>query len=353
MKISLAHGSGGKLTHNLIKELFLTNFLNPLLKPLTDSAIINLIPQTLVSDYQMTDKVCGNQETVGTKGTKIAFTTDSYTVTPIFFPGGDIGKLAVCGTVNDLSVMGAKPLYLSCSYVIEEGLDYETLVKITKSVSETAKNSGVQIATGDTKVVEKGKGDKIFINTSGIGICEYEFKEIQIGDKILLNGGIGEHEIAILTARESLGLETEIKSDCASLWNLISQVLKSSREVKFMRDPTRGGIATVLNEVTENKDFGILLYEEKIPVKEEVKGVCALLGFDPLYLANEGKVIIVVASEDADKLVNVLRGHSLGKDAQVIGEVVKTPAGKVYLKTKVGGTRIVDMLIGEQLPRIC
>jgi len=213
--------------------------------------------------------------------------------------------------------------------------------------------SGVQIATGDTKVVEKGKGDKIFINTSGIGICEYEFKEIQIGDKILLNGGIGEHEIAILTARESLGLETEIKSDCASLWNLISQVLKSSREVKFMRDPTRGGIATVLNEVTENKDFGILLYEEKIPVKEEVKGVCALLGFDPLYLANEGKVIIVVASEDADKLVNVLRGHSLGKDAQVIGEVVKTPAGKVYLKTKVGGTRIVDMLIGEQLPRIC
>ena len=328
-KISLAHGSGGKLTHNLIKELFLANFENPLLKPLTDSAILNL------------------------NGTKIAFTTDSYTVTPIFFPGGDIGKLAVCGTVNDLAVMGAKPLYLSCGYIIEEGLDYEALVKITKSVSKTAKDSEVQIVTGDTKVVEKGKGDKIFINTSGIGICEYEFKEIQIGDKIFINGAIGDHEIAILTARESLGFETKIESDCAPLWDLISQVLKSSQEVKFMRDPTRGGIATVLNEVAENKDFGILLYEEKLPIKEEVKGVCALLGFDPLYLANEGKVIIVVAPEDADKLINVMRKHSLGKDAQIIGEVVETPAEKVCIKTKVGGTRIVDMLTGEQLPRIC
>ncbi len=333
-KISLAHGSGGKLTHNLIKEVFLTNFENPLLKPLSDSAIIDL------------------------NGRKIAFTTDSYTVTPIFFPGGDIGKLAICGTVNDLAVMGAKPLHLSCGYIIEEGLDYEALVKITKSMSETAKIAGVQIVTGDTKVVEKGKGDKIFINTSGIGICEYEFKEVQIGDKILISGGIGDHEIAILAARESLGLETEIKSDCAPLWDLISQVLTSSHKVKFMRDPTRGGIATVLNEITESKNFGILLHEENLPIKEEVKGVCALLGFDPLYLANEGKVIIVVASEDADELINVMQEHTLGKDAQIIGEVIDNKNlssihGKVCIKTKAGGTRIVDMMVGEQLPRIC
>ena len=329
MNISLAYGSGGRLTHNLIKELFLTNFNNPALMPLTDSAIIEI------------------------SGTKVAFTTDSYVVNPIFFPGGDIGKLAVCGTINDLAVMGAKPLYISCSCIIEEGLEYEVLAKITKSVSDTAKDVGVCVVTGDTKVVEKGKGDKIFINTSGIGIVEYEFKEIEAGDKILINGGIGEHEVAILTARGGLDFEAKIESDCASLYDLISQVVNASGQVKFMRDPTRGGTATVLNELVENKGFGILLYESAIPIKEEVKSVCALLGFDPLYLANEGKVIIVVSSEDADKALNIIRAHKLGKDAQVIGEVVKSPAGKVCLKTRIGGTRIVDMLVGEQLPRIC
>lgn len=328
-KISLAHGSGGKLMHNLIKDVFLAQLGNPILKPLRDSAVIEL------------------------GGTKIAFTTDSYVVNPIFFPGGDIGELAVCGTVNDLAVMGAKPLYISCSYIIEEGFEYNELAKITVSVSKAANASGVFVVTGDTKVVEKGKGDKIFINTSGIGICEYGFKEIEVGDKILINGGIGEHEIAILTARGGLDFDVQIKSDCAPLVELISQVLKGTPLVKFMRDPTRGGVATVLNELVEGMQFGIMIYENAIPMKPEVNGVCALLGFDPLYLANEGKVILVVGGSDANRVLNLMRTHELGKEAQIIGEVVASPVGKVCMKTQIGGTRIVDMLVGEQLPRIC
>jgi hydrogenase expression/formation protein HypE len=327
--ISLSHGSGGRLTHDLVRDLMLKEFENQTLAPLADSAILEI------------------------EGVRIAFTTDSYTVDPIFFPGGNIGKLAVCGTINDLSVMGARPLYLSCSYIVEEGLDYAVLTEITTELARAAKSSGVQIVTGDTKVVQKGKGDKIFINTSGIGICEYEFKEIQTGDKVLINGTIGDHEIAILTAREQLGLESQVESDCAALSGLISDVLKNSSRVKFMRDATRGGIATVLNEVTENNDFGILLHEDSLPIKEEVQGMCALLGFDPLYLANEGKVLIIVDSEDAKKCVSVMRDHEFGHDTRAIGEVVKAPAGKVCLRTRAGGTRIVDMLTGEQLPRIC
>lgn len=331
-KITMAHGSGGKLMHDLIKKLFLQKFDNPILSSLSDSAIINL------------------------NGNPIAFTTDSYVVNPIFFPGGDIGKLAVCGTINDLAVVGANPLYLSCSVVIEEGFEYELLEKIIDSMKVTAEKAGVEIVTGDTKVVERGKGDKIFINTSGIGIIEKEdlsVENIKVGDKIILNGSIGEHGIAVLSERAELGLDVNIESDCAPLNDLIQSVIKISNKVKFMRDPTRGGLATVLNEIVENRNFGIILEEEKILVKEEVKAVCEILGFDPLYIANEGKVVIIAGAEDAEKIVEVMRRHPLGKDTHIIGEIVGEPEGLVCMKTRSGGTRIVDMLVGEQLPRIC
>lgn len=328
--ISLAHGSGGKLTHDLIKNHFSTEFKNPILSALADSAIMNL------------------------NGTKLAFTTDSHVIKPLFYPGGDIGKLAVYGTVNDLAVVGAKPLYISCAYVIEEGFDGESLDRITRSLAEAARNAGVLVVTGDTKVVEHGKGDGIFINTSGIGVCNYTLpQDIEIGDKILINGTIGDHEIAIISARGELGLNLKLESDCAPLADLISHVLTTSGRIKFMRDPTRGGLATTLNEVVEERDFGVLIEEGTIPVREEVKGVCSLLGFDPLYLANEGKVVIIVGREDAFKVLDVMRAHPLGKGAQIIGEIVESPKGKVCLKTEIGGTRIVDMPVGSQLPRIC
>lgn len=338
-KISLAHGSGGKLTHDLIKDLFLAKFKNPMLSPLTDSAIVNL------------------------NGTKVAFTTDSYVVKPIFFPGGDIGKLAVFGTINDLAVMGAKPLCISCSYVIEEEFDYKILEQITQSIATSARETGVAIVTGDTKVVEHGKGDGIFINTSGIGLCNYPLPQrIEVGNKILVNGSIGDHEIAILSAREELGLKLEIESDCAPLTDLIQKIITHAPSaskpagicgIKFMRDPTRGGVATILNEIVEGKEFGVLLEENQIPIREEVKGACSLLGFDPLYLANEGKVVIIVAAEAANQVIDAMHSHPLGREARIIGEVVESPKGIVCLKTKVGGKRIVDMLVGTQLPRIC
>ncbi len=330
--ISLAHGSGGKLMHDLIKGLFLSKFDNPLLSNLSDSAILNIA------------------------GTKLAFTTDTYVVKPIFFPGGDIGKLAVCGTVNDLSVMGAKPLCLSCGLVIEEGFEYEMLEKVIDAMKVAACDAGIEIVTGDTKVVEKGKCDGLFINTSGVGVVEKKvlsLEDIQIGDKVIINGGIGEHGIAVLSAREDLGLDSNIESDCASLNGLVSKIINSSDKVRFMRDPTRGGLATTLNEIVDRKDFGIIIDEEKIPIKDYVKGTCELLGFDPLYIANEGKVVIVVAAEDASRVIDGMRGEPLGKDAEIIGEVVSQHKGKVCMKTLSGGTRIVDMLTGEQLPRIC
>ncbi len=329
-RISLAHGSGGRLSHDLIRNKFLAGFKNPILLALDDSAIIDL------------------------DGTTLAFTTDSYVVRPLFFPGGDIGKLAVYGTVNDLAVVGAKPLYISCSYVIEEGLDSRSLDKITHSMGEAAQTAGVLIVTGDTKVVEHGKGDSIFINTSGIGVCSYPLPQnIEIGDKVLINGPIGDHEIAVISARGELGLNLQIESDCAPLADLISHVLTASKRIKFMRDPTRGGLATTLNEIVEGKDFSILIEERAIPIREEVKGACSLLGFDPLYLANEGKAVIIVGDEDASRVIDVMHAHPLGREAQIIGEIVKSPKGRVCLKTEIGGIRIVDMLVGTQLPRIC
>jgi len=329
-RISLAHGSGGKLTHDLIKDCFLARFKNPILSELTDSAVVNL------------------------KGINLAFTTDSYVIRPLFFPGGDIGKLAVYGTVNDLAVVGAKPLYISCGYLIEEGFDSESLDKITQSIGDAARNAGVLVVTGDTKVVEHGKGDGIFINTSGIGVCYYQLlQDIEVGDKVLINGPIGDHEIAIISARRELGLDVEIESDCAPLADLISHVLTASRRIKFMRDPTRGGLATTLNEIVTGKDFGILIEEKAIPIREEVRGACSLLGFDPLYLANEGKVVIIVGREDTSFVVDTMRAHPLGRETQIIGEVVESPKGRVCLRTEIGGTRIVDMPVGTLLPRIC
>lgn len=329
-RISLAHGSGGKLTHDLIKDCFLARFKNPILSELTDSAVVNL------------------------KGINLAFTTDSYVIRPLFFPGGDIGKLAVYGTVNDLAVVGAKPLYISCGYLIEEGFDSESLDKITQSIGDAARNAGVLVVTGDTKVVEHGKGDGIFINTSGIGVCYYQLlQDIEVGDKVLINGPIGDHEIAIISARRELGLDLKIESDCAPLADLISHVLAASRRIKFMRDPTRGGLATTLNEIVASKDFGILIEEKAIPMREGVRGACSLLGFDPLYLANEGKVVIIVGREDTSFVVDTMRAHPLGRETQIIGEVVESPKGRVYLRTEIGGTRIVDMPVGTLLPRIC
>jgi len=332
-KISLSHGAGGKLSLDLINSLFKENFKNKILNRLEDSAVFNLNEQ------------------------KIAFTTDSYVIQPIFFPGGDIGKLAICGTINDLAVMGAKPLFLSCSLIIEEGLDQDILQKIILSMKKTAQKAGVQIVTGDTKVVEKGSADKIFVNTSGIGTISKGIdlgkEKIKVGDKILINGTIGNHATAVLSVREGLQFQNRVKSDCAFLSDLISQVLKFKNQIKFMRDPTRGGLATVLNEMVDGKTFGVLLFEEKIPIKEEVQGFCELLGYDPLYLANEGKVIIVTAPEAAGKVLRVLRKNQKGKNAETIGEITDRFKGIVGLKTKFGGTRVVDMLLGEQFPRIC
>ncbi len=313
--------------HELIDNLFRAKFDNEMLSELSDAAILDKDPS-------------------------LAFTTDSYVVNPLFFPGGDIGKLAVCGTINDLAVTGAVPLYLSAGFIIEEGLDYKILTEITGSMAQTAAAAGVKIVTGDTKVVEKGSVDKLFINTAGIGrrpegLCLGRQK-ISPGDKIIINGYLGEHELAILIARGGFQLQAEVKSDCASLASLIQSVLKQKPGIKFMRDPTRGGVATVLNEIVDGMEFGIQLLEEELPLSKEVKAVCELLGYDPLYMANEGKVVIVVSAQDAPRVE-----RQLGGESRIIGEVTAENKGRVLLKTRIGGTRVIDMLSGSQLPRIC
>ncbi|MCM8760323.1 MAG: hydrogenase expression/formation protein HypE [Candidatus Omnitrophica bacterium] len=334
-KILLSYGSGGRYMHNLIKKLFLPSFKSPTLSQLTDSAVL-----------KNPDLDC-----------ELCFTTDSYTVEPIFFPGGDIGKLAVCGTVNDLAVMGAKPLYLSSSIIVEEGLDVKVIEGIVKSIAETSKKAGVEIVTGDFKVVEKGKIDKIFINTSGIGVRKKNLSIgkpfINIGDKVIVNGDIGEHEIAVLLARKEFGISGNIRSDCAALNGLIEKIMEVSSNIHFMRDPTRGGIATTLNEIVEGQNFGILLHQGKIPVSKKVSSICELLGFDPLYLANEGKVVVICGQKDSEKVLSVMRKHPLGKKATMIGEVIEEYMGQVVMETLAGSLRIVDMLSGSQLPRIC
>ena len=336
--ILLDHGSGGKLSHQLIDELFVRCFSNPTLEVMGDSALL--------------DSGSG----------QLAFTTDSYVVNPIFFPGGNIGKLAVCGTVNDLAVSGARPLYLSAGFIIEEGLPFADLEKIVATMAAEALDCGVKIVTGDTKVVEKGACDKLFINTAGIGVIDARFngigsgRDIQVGDKILINGCVADHGMAILGKRNELDFSTTIKSDCAALNGLISGMLNLKSEsppVHFMRDATRGGIATVLCEIAEQKQLGIRLDERSIPLRESVRGLCELLGFDPLYVANEGKVVAIVAGDEIESILAALRHHPLGQNSAVIGEVVAEHPGTVVLQTEVGGSRIVDMLSGAQLPRIC
>jgi len=331
-QILLAHGDGGKLTRSLIEQVFAKAFSNPELNKLEDSALLQI----------NTDK--------------IAFTTDSYTVKPIFFPESDIGKLAVYGTANDLAVMGARPLYLSCGFIIEEGLEMDVLEKIVLSMKESAQQLNIKLVTGDTKVVERGSVDKIFINTSGIGeLLDWESmgRQIEPEDEILVSGTIGDHGIAILSARGELELEMPVKSDCAPVWELVNALYENKVKVKWMRDPTRGGLASALNELVEGASFGIELYENKIPITPPVDSACEILGLDPLYLANEGKIVCVVEKGEAERAREIMHAHKLGKDAEIIGKVIETPSQKVIMRTQIGGTRIIGMLAGRPLPRIC
>ena len=322
--------------HKLIEDVFMLAFKNDFLEERHDGAVLDI------------------------KNARLAFTTDSYVVNPIFFPGGDIGKLSVCGTINDLAVGGAEPVYLSASFIIEEGMSFEELKRVVASMADTAGREGVEIVTGDTKVVERGKGDKLFINTAGIGVLRDSISLspalIRPGDVVMVSGAIGDHGIAILTHRDGIELDVEVKSDCAALHNLVRDMLASvapDNAIRAMRDPTRGGVATVLNEFASSSGSAILIREAQIPVREEVRGACEILGFDPLYLANEGKLIAVVAKEFSERVLKAMRDNPLGKDSAVIGEVVAGPKGKVLLETSVGNKRILEMLSGEQLPRIC
>jgi len=331
-KILLAHGSGGKLAHELVEKSFVGTFDNPFLAKLDDSAVID---------------VSG----------RLAFTTDSYVVSPIFFPGGDIGKLAVCGTVNDLAMSGAQPLYLSLAFIIEEGLSLAELGQIVASVQQAAQEAGVKIVTGDTKVVHKGSADKLFINTAGLGIIRAGINisgsNARPGDKVILSGSIGDHGIAVLSRREGLRFKTKLESDCAPLGGLVADMLAASHNINCLRDPTRGGLATTLNELAGQSKVGIRIEEARIPVREEVLGACEMLGLDPLYVANEGKLVAVVPVGDTEKVLAAMRGNNYGKEAVVIGEVVAEHPGRVVMKTSLGASRIVDMLVGDPLPRIC
>jgi len=330
-KILLAHGSGGKLMHDLIQS-FMPHLANPILEKMDDSAVF---------------------EASG----KMAFTTDSYTVNPIFFPGGDIGKLAVCGTVNDLAMSGAKPLYLSLALIIEEGLPVADLKKIVASIAKTAAEAGVKIVTGDTKVVGKGGADKIFINTAGVGQVpegvDISAANAKPGDKIILSGNIGDHGIAVMSQREGLKFNTPIPSDCAPLNGLVTNMLAVTKDIRCLRDPTRGGLAVTLNDFAEKSGAGITLEESKIPVAKAVLAACELLGLDPLHIANEGKLAAIVPAGKAEAVLNAMKRHKYGKNAVIIGEVTGEHAGRVVMKTALGASRIVDMPVGELLPRIC
>lgn len=333
-KILLAHGGGGKLTKELIDNLIVKKLSNPILNQLHDSALLKL-------------KKC-----------EIAFTTDSYTIKPIFFNGGDIGKLSVFGTVNDLVVAGAQPLYITLALVIEEGFQLELLEKIINSIKSATREAKVSVVSGDIKVVEKGAVEQIFINTSGIGILNaginISSSRIDSGDKIIVNGFIGEHGISILALREGIKFATTIKSDLAPLSKLISKIPKQYYpDIHFMRDPTRGGIAMTLNEIAISSNLGIEIYEEKIPIRKEVSAACDMLGLDVLSVANEGKVVMIVSADVADKILSEMKKHPLGKNANIIGEIVNTHKGMVVMHTCVGGSRIITMPYGEELPRIC
>lgn len=336
--INMSHGSGGKDMRDLIEQVFVDTFANEQLSLLEDQATF---PLSALSSY----------------GDRLTFTTDSYVVDPLFFPGGNIGTLAVNGTVNDLSVSGAVPLYLSCSMIIEEGFSVEQLRQIVTSMKEAADAASVAIVTGDTKVVERGAADKIFINTAGVGVIaagiDVSSRRAEPGDVILLNGYLGDHGAAIIGARNDLAMQNHIQSDCAALNGLIAAMIAVCPNIKSMRDATRGGLATVLNEIATHSNVCIGIDETAVPVREDVRGLCEILGMDPLYLANEGKIVAIVPPEYAVRLLDVMRQHKFGADSKIIGTVLAAPERTVILRTSFGGQRLVDMLIGEQLPRIC
>ena len=337
--ITLAHGGGGKAMRDLIDDVFIEAFNNDTLNTLEDQARFSL-------------------KDLANYGDRLAMTTDSYVIDPIFFPGGDIGKLSICGTVNDLAVGGAIPLYLTCGMIIEEGMPVETLRKIVESMAQTARDAGVMIVTGDTKVVNRGSCDKIFINTAGIGVIRENINlgsdKAQAGDAILVNGLLGDHGATILNARGDMELSAPIESDCAALHGLIDVLLKAAPSTRFIRDATRGGIASVLNEIAISSKVAIEIIEAQTPIRPEVKGFCEILGLDPLYLANEGRLVCVVPAAEAEAACTAMRAHPLGQHAAQIGTVLDNGrAGRVTMLTLFGGKRIVDMLVGEQLPRIC
>jgi hydrogenase expression/formation protein HypE len=334
--ITLSHGSGGKASHNLIEGIFAPAFSNPLLDMMDDAATFAL----------------------GNDHLRLAFTTDTYVVNPLFFPGGDIGKLAVHGTVNDLAVAGAQPLYLSAGFILEEGFSIADLRRVVASMAQASHDAGVTIVTGDTKVVQRGKADGIFINTAGVGLVRISSpigqNQLQPGDKVLLSGPIGDHGVAIMLAREMLDIETEIQSDSAPLHTLVASMLDmAGNGIHCLKDPTRGGIATSLNEMALASEVAIILDERAIPVRPEVRGACELLGLDPLTIANEGKLLAIVAPNVADAVLGAMRAHLLGHEATIIGSVQAEPKSLVFLRTDIGGKRILDMLVGDPLPRIC
>lgn len=332
--VQLAHGGGGKLSQILIEGMFAKTFDNPELQVMHDGAVLG----------------------IGTS--RLAFSTDSFVISPYFFPGGDIGSLAVHGTVNDIAMCGAKPLAISVGFILEEGLPMEHLWRIVQSIQKAAEEVGVTVVTGDTKVVDKGKGDGVYINTTGLGVIpdgiDISPTRAQVGDKILVSGEIAVHGIAIMSIREGLEFETQLESDSAALYSMVAAILETGGgDVHVLRDPTRGGVASALNEIGGQSKVGVQLDELQIPLSEEVRGACEILGFDPLYVANEGKCIAIVAPEKAEAVLQAMRSHELGRKATIIGEVVTDHPGRVYLRSRIGGMRIVDMLSGEQLPRIC
>jgi len=332
-QIVLGHGSGGKMAADLIAKTFLPAFDNPALRAGDDGAVVDV------------------------PAGRIVLSTDSHVVFPLFFPGGDIGHLAVCGTVNDVAVMGATPLYLTVGFILEEGLPLDTLQRVVNSMKQAAAEAGVQIVSGDTKVVQRGKADGLYISTTGVGILP-EGRNIggaqaKPGDVVLLSGPMGDHGIAVLAARGELGFETDIQSDCAPLNGLIDDLLAACPDVHVLRDPTRGGVATTLNEIAKQSGVCITLFEKTLPVRPAVAAVCEMLGFDPLYVANEGKVLVILPRESADRALAAMRASKYGAEAVLIGEVSEAPVGRVLMKTAIGSTRVVDMLAGEMLPRIC
>jgi len=332
-QIVMGHGAGGRMSQRLIRQAFVSAFSNPALNAGDDAAL------------------------VAPESGKLSISVDSHVVFPLFFPGGDIGKLAVCGTVNDVAMLGAKPLYLTAGFILEEGLPMETLKRVVESMRAAAEEAGVQIVAGDTKVVQRGKADGLYITTSGVGLVREGVHiggaNAKPGDAVILSGSIGDHGIAVLGARGELGFESSIQSDVAPLNRLIEAMLEASHNIRVLRDPTRGGLATTLNEIAAQSKVGIVLDERAIPVHPEVAAACEMLGFDPLYVANEGKLVAIVPQEDAEKVVAAMKRTRYGEDAAIIGRVAEEPKGRALLKTVLGSTRVVDMLAGEMLPRIC